>query len=153
MLWQDFDLDGKLRVPIGYNLAVLYMLRGYIFWVVSLTFSDDRSLILSLVYPNLSMFWLTLVVGLPALITFFFFSLKSQISKSWYQWVWARLRLILTISMAVDLMLQAWIIVTQTLDLHPIQMIQFILGSYLFWYWLRSKRIQRFFKQWLQQAN
>lgn len=151
MSWQDFDLDGKLRVPIGYNLTLLYLLRGYVLWVVSLTYSEDRSLILSLVYPSHTLFVFTLLVGLPALIAFFLLALKSFVKSKGYQLIWQSMPILVVGSLILDVTIQGWGVVTQTLFLHPVQIIQLIVGVYVLWYWLRSRRIKRFFQLWLDQ--
>lgn len=149
MLWQDFDLDGKIKVPLGFNLVLFYLLRGYLFWVVSLTLSENRSLILSVIYPEQRLFLLTLLVGIPAVICFFLFSLKSQTGKIWYKTVWQCMHGLLTVALVADLSLQTWTLVFHSVDIYPMQVIQFILGSYLTWYWLQSKRVKRFFKHWV----
>lgn len=151
MLSQDFDLDGKIQVPVGFNLAILYLLRAYVFWAISLTYSEDRSFILSLFYPDHSLFFISLLIGLPAMVTFFFFSMKKQITKNWYKAIWKHLRILLLGVFFLDLLLQLLSIVNRSIYIHPMQIVQFIAGVYLCWYWLKSKRIKRFFTHWLDQ--
>jgi len=147
--WQDFDFEGRLKVPLGFYLAIAYLLRGFIIWIISLTYSDDRSLLISLIYSNVSLFTLTVLTGLPALFTFFLFALKKQKEKSWYQSIWSVQRAILLTALFIDLTLQFYTMSYHITQVHWFQMVLLICGGYLFWYWLKSEKLKRFFRNWL----
>ena len=149
MQWQDFDFEGRLKVPLGFYLGIVYLLRGFIIWIISLTYSDDRSLLIGLIYSNVSLFGLTVLTGLPALFTFLLFTLKKQNQKAWYQSIWSVQRQVLLIALFVDLTLQLSTISYHITQVHWFQMILLILGGYLFWYWFKSEKIKRFFRNWL----
>ncbi|MDN7123482.1 DUF2919 family protein [Pseudidiomarina terrestris] len=59
--------DGQLRTPLALIFVLGLFLRGYLAWIISLTFSEDRSRLLQFFYSNTEQFVLTLSVGLPAL--------------------------------------------------------------------------------------
>ncbi|MGQ4276103.1 DUF2919 family protein [Pseudidiomarina sp. E22-M8] len=59
--------DGQLRTPLALLFVLALFLRGYLAWIISLTFSEDRSRLLQFFYSNTEQFVLTLSVGLPAL--------------------------------------------------------------------------------------
>lgn len=59
--------DGQLRTPLALIFVLALFLRGYLAWIISLTFSEDRSRLLQFFYSNTEQFVLTLSVGLPAL--------------------------------------------------------------------------------------
>ena len=149
MQWQDFDLDGKVKIPWGYYLVLAYLMRGYLIWIVSLTYRDDRALLLSLIYPNAHTFSLNLVVGLPALLGFLLFGLKSQRSKPWFKAIWRKQQLSLSLALVVDLSIQFWSISSHLVSVHWFQIVLFLTGFYLIWYWFRSNKIKRFFSNWL----
>ncbi len=149
MQWQDFDFDGKLKIPVGFYLALIYLLRGFIIWVISLTYSDDRSLLLGLIYSDVSLFSLTILTGLPAVFTFALFSLKKHKDKNWYIALWGAQSKLLLITLLIDLTIQLYSLSFHITQVHWVQMLLFILGSYLAWYWLESKRLSRFFRNWL----
>ncbi|MDC2888272.1 DUF2919 family protein [Psychrosphaera algicola] len=77
--------------------------------------------------------------------------MKKQVSKGWYQAVWKQLRVFLLIAFLLDLLLQLMSIINRAIYIHPMQVVQFISGVYLCWYWWKSKRIKRFFTHWLEQ--
>lgn len=147
--WQDFDLEGRARVPVGFYLVLLYLSRGYLTWVVSLTYSQDRSLLLSMIYPSASLFTTALLTGVPALIAFILFALKKQKDKPWYQWLWPKMSGLLLLALIFDLVSQAIGGINHLVALHWFQVVLFISGGYLLWFWLASKRVGRFFRNYL----
>lgn len=148
MQWQDFDLEGRVKVPLGYYLILFYLARGYLTWIVSLTYRENPSLLLSMAYPDARFFSLSLLLGLPALVSFILFSLKSQVQKSWFKKLWRYQYSLLLVAVAIDFLLQVLFIVGQA-QLHWFMPFLLILGIYLIWYWLRSKKVKRFFNNWL----
>ncbi len=58
--------DGQLKTPLALVFVLALFLRGYIAWIISLTFSEDRSRLLQFFYANTEQFVLTLSVGVPA---------------------------------------------------------------------------------------
>ena len=147
--WQDFDFDGKVKIPLGYYFVLLYLLRGYALWVVSLTYRDDPTLILSLIYNDQRSFFYSLTVGLPAIFTFALFSLKSQKEKPWFILLWSKQRSLLMIALALDVVGQIVSLVKFTSTPHWSQMLLLLSGIYLLWYWIKSLKIRRFFNNWL----
>lgn len=147
--WQDFDFDGKVKIPWGFYFILIYLLRGYITWIFSLTYREDTSLLLSLVYTESGFFYLALLTGLPALLVQLLFSLKKQKNKPWYMALWLRSPWLLAAALAVDIVLQIKQVVLNGGIAHGLQMLLLFVGVYLLWYWLKSKRIKRFFSNWL----
>ena len=150
MQWQDFDLEGKVKIPLGFYLVLAYLMRGYLIWIVSLTFRQDTGLLLSLIYPDTRVFTLTLLLGLPALFCFFQFGLKSQAQKAWFKWCWLKQRRLLLLTLVIDLAIQSWAIVHHPTQIHWSQIPLALCGFYLCWYWLKSRKVSRFFGNWVQ---
>lgn len=149
MQWQDFDFEGRLKIPIGFYLGIVYLLRGFVIWIISLTYSEDRGLLIGLIYSDVSLFKLTILTGLPAFCTFLIFSLKKQKEKSWYKTIWSVQRNILLAALLCDLILQLYTVSYHITQVHWFQVVLLILGAYLFWYWFKSQRLKRFFRHWL----
>lgn len=149
MQWQDFDFDGKVKIPVGFYLGLVYLLRGYVIWVISLSYRDDPALLLSLIYPSQSLFLFTLYTGLPAIITFTFFALKKQRDKSWYKSIWSRQKWLLILTLIVDVIAQVMSFVKHTTDIEMGQTLLLFIGFYMTWYWIKSAKLNRFFNNWL----
>jgi F0F1-type ATP synthase membrane subunit a len=149
MQWSDFDLDGKLKTPAGYYLAVGFLLRAYLLWVVSLTYSEDRSLIISFFYAHSSSFILALTLALPIVFYMVLFSLKNMAGKGWYKKVWRHQLWVVSAVFFIDLAHQIYGI-THSLNQTTVgQMLVLISTIYLTWYWLKSKKIRRFLSNWI----
>ena len=147
--WQDFDFDGKVKIPLGYYFVLLYLLRAYALWVVSLTYRDDPTLILSLIYNDNRSFFYSLIVGIPAILTFSLFSLKSQREKTWFVALWSKQHIILACALALDVIGQFVSLLKFTSTPHWSQMALLLSGCYLLWYWVKSLKVKRFFNNWL----
>lgn len=76
--------DGQLKTPLSLTVLLLFFLRGYVAWILSLSFFEDRSLILQFFYTNTHQFALALAVGLPALLLFV---LTTQVKTEIAAWV------------------------------------------------------------------
>jgi glucose-6-phosphate-specific signal transduction histidine kinase len=147
--WQDFDLEGRVKIPLAFYLVLVYLARGYLTWVISLTYRDDTSLLLSMIYPDPRSFGYSLLLGLPALICFLLMSLKSYRTKKGYKVLWKRQRIVLLAALVLDTSIQGWFSVHHLLTIHWFQPLMTLVGGYLTWYWYKSKRIERFFNNWL----
>ena len=150
MQWQDFDLEGKVKIPFGFYLILAYLMRGYLIWIVSLTYSDDRALLLSLIYPNGQTFTANLLLGVPAVFCFALFAMKSKRDTNWFLIMWQKQPVILLLALLLDLSLQVWSLAQHILSAHWAQIGLLLAGIYLFWYWHQSQRVRRFFRNWLE---
>lgn len=153
MKWQDFDLDGRLKNPIGFSLVLLYLMRAYLTWIVSLTYSEDRGLLLGYIYPNKDLFYFTLMVGIPALLCFFLFSLRKWAHTKVYQKLWRWQWLLLLAALLVDVFQQGISLSAHITSTKWWQMLTLLLGIYLTWYWGRSQRIKRFFTLYVEHHS
>ncbi len=94
--------EGKLKTPLSLVFLMLLFMRGYAAWLVSLSFFEDRSLLLQFFYTNTEQFGLSLLVGTPALLIFI---LVTQVKTEIAPWVarsFALVPILLWISWAVD---------------------------------------------------
>lgn len=147
--WQDFDFDGKVKIPWGFYLVLIYLLRGYITWIFSLTYRNDPALILSLIYTESRYFYFALAIGLPAVLVQVLFALKKYKDHSWYQTLWPQTTWLLALTLLVDLVLQCKQIYLNHGLVHWFHISMLITGIYLLWYWLKSTKLKRFFQNWL----
>ncbi|QTH63815.1 DUF2919 domain-containing protein [Psychrosphaera ytuae] len=153
MLFRDFDLEGRVRVPVGFYLVVLYLCRGYFIWIMSLTHRDDPGLIISLIYPSPSAFYLSMLVGVPGLISYVLFLSKARMVSVVENFLWPICRFLIPISLLIDLSLQGIGLAQAKFLVHWSGPVIFIIGLYLFWYWIGSSRMKRFFSLWLDKSH
>lgn len=100
-----YDKYGCLRPPLGLYLSLAFLLRGYLVWIVALSFRQDSARLLSLFYPDKTSFVTALVVGVPALITAAVISLRRAGMPKWIELSWSHIPKFLLISALVQLIL------------------------------------------------
>lgn len=149
MAWQDFDFEGRLKVPIGFYLILLYSLRGYFIWLMSISHRKEPGLIISLVYPDPKMFLATLLIGLPVLLVYILMLSKGRINKSIEMPIWRKSQTIVGITLLVDLSIQAITLWQNQWLMHFSAPLTLMIGIYLLWYWFSSQKVKRFVALWL----
>ena len=94
--------DGVVKTPSSLLFLLLFFMRGYAAWLISLTFIEDRTRLLKFFYTSTEQFGLALLVGAPAL---FVMILLTQVKTDIAQWVSASFRflpLLLWLSWVID---------------------------------------------------
>lgn len=77
-------LDGVLKTPLSLLFMLLFFMRGYAAWIISLTFIEDPNRLLKFFYTSTEQFGLALLVGAPAMLIFV---LLTQIKAEMAEWV------------------------------------------------------------------
>lgn len=149
MNYIDFDLEGRVKVPVGFYLVLVYLLRGYFIWVISLTHRENPGLIISLIYPLPSVFYTSMLIGIPGLMAYALFLSKGRLWTRLENKVWPIFWYLIPIGLFADLALQGMSMSQSHFLVHWSGPVIFLFGAYLTWYWLSSKRLKRFFSLWL----
>lgn len=95
-------LDGVLKTPSSLLFIVFFFMRGYLAWIISLTFVDDRTRLLKFFYTNTEQFGLALLVGAPAVFVLVLLTqIKAEIAP-WVQTSFRTMSLLLWCSWIID---------------------------------------------------
>ncbi len=100
---EDFDKFDCLKLSKGIYLMVLFSLRGYLVWLMSVTNMKDRIGIMQWIYPQTNLFYLSLFSGLLGLFVVVIISLRRPKAASWVKSSWQNLRLFLVSALLFDL--------------------------------------------------
>jgi len=100
---QDFDKFDCLKVSKWLYISLLFVLRGYVIWLMSVTNFKDRVGIIQWVYPETSLFYLSLGSGALGIFFVFILSLRRPNAKSWVKICWQQGRVIITLALLFDL--------------------------------------------------
>ena len=98
----DFDKFDCLKLSKGIWLLILFVLRGYLIWLLSVTNMNDRIGVIQWIYPDPSFFYLSLFSGIFALWALILISLRRPNAKQWVRHQWKNMRVILLISLVFD---------------------------------------------------
>lgn len=99
---QDFDSYDCLKLSKRFYLTLLFILRGYIVWLLSVTNMRDRVSIIQWVYPETSLFYLSLLSGTVGLFVLLIISLRRPDAPVWIQWSWLHSRTIIVLALLFD---------------------------------------------------
>ena len=100
---QDFDSYDCLKLSKRFYVVLLFILRGYLVWLMSVTNMRDRVSFVSWIYPEKSLFYMSLFSGAIGLFVVFLISLRRPDAARWVQVAWPYCRVILTFALLFDL--------------------------------------------------
>lgn len=98
----DFDNFDCLKLSKGVWLLLLFVLRGYLVWLMSVTNMNDRVGIIQWIYPEPAFFYLSLLSGGIGIWALVIISLRRPNAREWIKCHWRRLRVILLLALMFD---------------------------------------------------
>lgn len=104
---QDFDSYDCLKLSKRFYLVLLFILRGYLVWLMSVTNMRDRVSFVSWIYPEKSLFYMSLFSGAIGLFVLLIISLRRPEASKWVQLSWPYCRIIVIVALLFDLMSHA----------------------------------------------
>jgi len=100
---KDFDKFDCVKLSKWYFIALLFLLRGYLIWVLSVSNMQDTASVITVIYPQPAIFYVHLVAGFPAIFLLILMSLRRPDAANWVQQLWPRSRQILIGLLLFDL--------------------------------------------------
>jgi len=100
----DFDHYDCLKLSKRFYFVLLFVLRGYFVWLMSVTNMRDRVSIISWIYPETSLFYLSLFSGMVGLFIVLIISLRRPEAATWIKISWQHSRKILIAALLFDLL-------------------------------------------------
>ena len=104
----DFDNFDCLKISKGIYFILLFVLRGYLVWLMSVTNMNDRIGIMQWIYPEPKFFYLSLISGAVGLFSLFILTLRRPDAKPWVISSWQHLRILLVGALLFDLFVNIW---------------------------------------------
>lgn len=102
---KDFDNFDCLKLAPGIYLILLFVLRAYIVWIMSVTNMRDHVGIIQWIFPQTALFFLNLVSGVIGLFVVFVISLRRPNAANWVRYCWQRCHLLLIFALGFDLLI------------------------------------------------
>jgi uncharacterized membrane protein len=100
---EDFDKYNCIKISMSIYLVLIFVLRGYLVWIISVTNMRDRVAIIQFVYPDTSLFFLSLFSGALGLVIVVLLSLRRPNAATWVQNLWPYCRQIMVTALVFDL--------------------------------------------------
>ncbi len=101
---EDFDNFNCLKLSKGLYFTLIFILRAYIVWIMSISNMRDKVAIIQWFYPEPSLFYLSLLSGILGLYIVLIISLRRPDAAHWVKVSWKNCRLLLISALCVDLL-------------------------------------------------
>lgn len=99
---EDFDKFDCLKLSKRFYLVLLFVLRGYLVWLISVTNMKDRVATMQWVYPDTNLFFLSLISGVIGLFVLLIISLRQPDAPKWVKALWPYSRSLLIVALIFD---------------------------------------------------
>lgn len=99
---EDFDKFDCLKLSKRFYLVLLFVLRGYLVWLMSVTNMKDRVATMQWIYPETNLFFLSLISGVIGLFVVLIISLRRPDAPGWVQKIWPYCRTLLVVALIFD---------------------------------------------------
>jgi len=107
--FRDYDKHGCLKLPWTFFVALAFLCRSYVVWVVALSYRQDSGGLLSLFYPSRSEFSAALIVAIPALTVALIASLR-RVGMGWFiEHLWQGIRQFMAGAASIQLCYALWL--------------------------------------------
>lgn len=102
---KDFDSFDCLKLAPGIYFILLFVLRAYIVWIMSVTNMRDHVGIIQWIFPQTALFYLNLVSGVIGLFIVLVLSLRRPNAADWVRVCWQKCHLMLVVALGFDLLI------------------------------------------------
>ncbi|MGB1297009.1 MAG: DUF2919 family protein [Psychrobium sp.] len=106
--FRDYDKHGCIKLPLLLYVALAYLLKGYVIWIVSLSYRENPATLLNVFYPSRSDFYHALIIAFPAVFCAIVFSIRRVNMPMLVKWLWHKIRYLLILSASVQLGYSIW---------------------------------------------
>lgn len=106
--FRDYDKHGCLKLPWTLYISLAYLLKGYVIWIVSLSYRENPVALLNIFYPNHNDFYHSLIIGLPAVISLGVVSFRRVKVLTILAWSWSNIRWLLCFSGGIQVVNSIW---------------------------------------------
>jgi len=98
----DFDKFDCVKIsPIIY-IALMYLLKAYLVWIVTVTNMQDRASIIQFFYPDKWVFFVNLASGAIGILAVIVLTLRRPDAANWVKWLWHRYSLLIVFALIFD---------------------------------------------------
>lgn len=125
-----YDKDGYLKPPKILYFSIVYLLRGYIIIALSSSYGSNTETLLNIFYPQLSLLYIHLIIGIPALVSFVLLTARFTLREKQRFWPLKTIKPLILLGLIMDVILH--------IHIAQLQYWQFdwVLGGQLFIAWL-----------------
>jgi hypothetical protein len=101
-----YDEAGRLKPPALLYVYLLFLCRGFLLLIISLSFREDSSRMMTLFYPNKWDFYWSLLPTVPAMIILALFSQRSKLWQGGYYALFKVIPSLFVLALLADIAVQ-----------------------------------------------
>lgn len=102
---EDFDKFDCLKLSKRFYFVLLFVLRGYLVWLMSVTNMKDRVATMQWIYPETNLFFLSLISGVLGIFVVLIISMRRPNAPKWIKILWPHSRTLLVVALVFDLVI------------------------------------------------
>ncbi len=84
----DYDHKGQLRLPLIFWIILLLQARSWLLLIMAGASRDQGNTLLELFYPDTSVFWIGMALGVPAAAGLLLTGYRQRLPRLWRAWRW-----------------------------------------------------------------
>ncbi len=82
----DYDHKGQLRLPLIFWIILLLQARSWLLLIMAGASRDQGNTLLELFYPETSVFWIGMALGVPAAAGLLLTGYRQRLPRLWRAW-------------------------------------------------------------------
>lgn len=98
-----YDAAGRVLPSVGFYLCLLYLSRGFLIFIASLSVRDSSDAFLRIFFPETNFLYTSFAIGAPALVVLGIVGFREKIWSSNITWLFGFVRPCITMSILGDL--------------------------------------------------
>lgn len=98
----DFDRYDCVKISKTLYFALVYLLRGYLVWLMTVTNFNDRTGVIKWIYPEPNLFYLNLASGCVGLFLVYLISARKPEAANWVKKSWPNTLKLILLALVVD---------------------------------------------------
>ncbi|OIQ48346.1 MAG: hypothetical protein BM565_02010 [Gammaproteobacteria bacterium MedPE] len=106
--FRDYDKHGCIKLPLMLFLSLAYLIKGYVIWIVSLSYRKDPSVLLNIFYPSRADFYHALMIAIPAIFCVAIFSFRRIGMPAFFESLWYKIRGLLIFCALIQIADSVW---------------------------------------------
>ncbi|WP_438864784.1 DUF2919 family protein [Neptunicella sp.] len=143
-----YDQQGRVK-PLGsFIFCLLYLARGYLVFVISMSYRADTGFLLGLFYPQKSDFYYSLLLGGPAVVLALVMLYRDKLWQLNYLFIFKSIKPLLVVTLLVDFLLHLRVAYQQDWQFSWILAATFVVDISLIYYFMRSRYFSVMVKDW-----
>ena len=137
-----------MKPPLLLYIALLFVCRGLLILIVSLSFREDSELLIRMFYPQPEHFNLSLIPMIPSLFALYLISKRNSLWESKRYHLFALLSKVVSLALLLDLAAQTYILSQTHFQYSLAHGLNLVLLSLFISYHLKSRYLKDAYIDW-----